>query len=293
MAEKVPLPDESVLQNEAEQLLLWSLKRHSSGIPWTRFKLLTELAEPFPAGAEEELIKKAQARVLGHPLQHLTGSQVFVDHEYQVSPEVLIPRPETETLFVTARDILQEISVPLYGVEVGLGSGILSIELLAHFSSLRMIATEISESARHLASQNAQHLLGEGMDRLNVLAVRTPSEVLESVILQLAGQRVDFVISNPPYLASPTEAEVDVVQFEPHQALFAPQGDPNYFYRILATQAKKVLKPHGFLFLEIPHERAQSIGELFKINLGWDSKILPDLTGRERVVVAQLLKSSD
>lgn len=283
---------EATLQSEAEQLVISALQKtcqkNEKPNPASRFELLTQLNEEFPSTATELIFLTAKARAEGQPLQHLTGFQVFVDHEYEVSPAVLIPRPETEVLFSEARALLLQGEEPRLGIEVGLGSGILSIELLANFKSLQMVSTEYSAPAREVAFRNAGKILGTAASQLQILTPSSSLEVLEPALRHLNGKKVDFIISNPPYLSGAQEAEQSVVEHEPREALFAPHGDPNYFYRMLEAQSPSVLNPGGWLFLEIPHERFQVIWDLFRTKTCWESKILLDLTGRERVLIARL-----
>lgn len=102
------------------------------------------------------MIQNSTARAHGKLLQHLTGVQVFLDHEYEVGPEVLVPRPETEVLVRAAMDQLKE---PQFGLELGIGSGVISIELLSHFESLTILASELSAEARDLALRNRNRIL--------------------------------------------------------------------------------------------------------------------------------------
>jgi release factor glutamine methyltransferase len=99
--------------------------------------------------------------------------------------------------------------------------------------------------------------------------------------------KVSFIISNPPYLASRSEVDNDVMNHEPHIALFAPENDPLYFYREIAEHADEFLEPGGMVFLECPHERIDAIDRLF--GDGWKTHKYRDLTGRERVLTASYL----
>jgi release factor glutamine methyltransferase len=187
-----------------------------------------------------------------------------------VGPEVLIPRPETEALVALA---ISELSEPRLGLEVGVGSGAISIELLAKFPALRMVATELTEQAAACARANAAKILADP-SRLEIRMAQQ-GQVLEP----LSGLAADFLISNPPYLAERSELDEEVLRHEPHTALFAPEGDPLYFYRKIAET--KVPRT----FLELPHERADAIRELL-ISHGWKAELHPDLTGRNRILRA-------
>src|SRR5690606_12819595 len=95
----------------------------------------------------------------------------------------------------------------------------------------------------------------------------------------------DFIVSNPPYLASGSEMDSDVFDHEPHGALLAPTGDPLYFYRSIVEGAEAYLKPDGAIFFECPHERIDAIAGLFSKN--WKISIYQDLTHRSRVIRAE------
>jgi release factor glutamine methyltransferase len=224
-------------------------------------------------------------RVSGTPLQYLTGEQAFLDHVYRVTPDVLIPRPETETLATVAFAELSLGQPLILGLEIGLGSGILSIELLAHFPHLQMMASEASPGAIKISQLNASAILGPGASRLSIVEVRNRMQVCEPLSERLAGSKADFLISNPPYLAHAGEAEEQVASHEPALALWSPEADPAYFYRAIARDAKDLLADHAPIFVEIPHERAHEIRGVFT-SQGWGVTMKHDLTGRDRVLIA-------
>ncbi len=280
------LIERGVIQTEAEQIVQASYQL-AEGEELTRMQLHSRFADRIPERAAETAMIMALGRAEGKLLQHLTGFQTFLSHDYLVSPSVLIPRPETEVLASVAFDDLSaRDSEPVLGLELGLGSGVLSVELLHRFPGLRMIASETSPTALATATRNASRILGPaGLARLLALVVEDPAHALEPFQRTLGAQRADFLISNPPYLARGTEVDTEVDLHEPHQALYAPSEDLAHFYRKIALGAESVLKPGGSVYLELPHERASMILALFQ---AWDSKLLPDLTGRSRVLVAHL-----
>jgi release factor glutamine methyltransferase len=232
----------------------------------------------------------ASARAEGRLLQHLLGSQVFLDHEYEVGPDVLVPRPETELLASIAIEELASLSHSLkLGLEVGLGSGVLSIELLARFPALRMIASELTAEARARALSNANRILKEQLARLIVITPAEPSQVLEPFAAAMAGEKADFLISNPPYLAKTDPIDEEILRHEPHTALFPPI-DPLLFYREIAAKGAALLKPEGAIFLEIAPERGAAVAELFD-EAGWTHlRIEQDLAGRDRILMARSSK---
>ena len=262
-----------------------------------------------PAVVAVQIRSWAEGRASGKILQHLTREQAFLDHLYEVGPEVLVPRVETEVLAVTAIEVLEELpSAPTLGFEVGLGSGVLSIELLHRFPALRMVATERSLQARALAERNAVHVLGhDRAQALTVLDVERAEEVLaplERWVLQ-TGLHADFFVSNPPYLAreSLEETDAEVREQEPLLALFPEAGlpggeDPLVFYRHFASGLGQLLKAGAPLFLELAAERAPETAALFEAaedrgqRLWTDVRLCSDFTGLERFLVARAVGSS-
>jgi release factor glutamine methyltransferase len=275
------------IEAEAEQLVIAAF-RQAGGPALTRMELFGRVRDRYPEEAGKRLLELAGTRAEGKPLQHLTGYQIFLDHEYAVGPDVLVPRPETELLVTLAIETLKrETRVPAQGIEIGLGSGVISIELLAEFSTLTMSATELTPEAAARARVNARKILGSQSNRLTVMPVGDALDVWGPFVSGFAGAPADFVISNPPYLAASDPIEDEVRDFEPATALFAPPSDPLHFYRQLALYAEKYVRPGGFAFLEVAPERAQECLKLFSES-GWEAKVLPDLTGRDRVLIASL-----
>ena len=283
---RVDLVERGVVLSEAEQILFGAF-REVTGQELSRFSFYSQTDAVISVDVFKRALSFAQRRVQGELLQYILGYQFFFEHEYGVSPQVLVPRPETEVLLAIAIERLNQLNLsrPWVGIEIGLGSGILSIELLSRFDRLTMIATELSPGAIEIAKKNAVQVLGDQAQRLSILSVSESKDVCDT--LAMKGVRADFLISNPPYLLkSSDEVEGEVVTHEPHEALFAPAGEPNYFYERIAQQAKGLLRENGFVFLELPHERARDIVSLFEYN-GWDAQLIQDLNVRDRVCIAQ------
>lgn len=278
------LVERAVVQTEAEQIVIAALRK-GLGQSISRIELFSRAKDRLSEGAAKHVVTLAMARAEGKLLQHVTGTQFFLHHEYEVSPSVLIPRPETELLASMA---MTRLLSPALGLEVGLGSGILSIELLARFPQLRMIATEVSAEAKSVAIRNASRILGSREAVRLELRDASPGEVLEPFV-GLEG-KADFLISNPPYLLrSRQEVDEEVDRCEPSVALYAPDGDPLYFYRKISEGAARYLVPRGWIFLEVPHERSREIADLFDPS-EWTGEMVRDLSDRERVWIAQAVE---
>ena len=287
------LVDQGRVETEAELLACYALQT-STDKPVTRLDFYSKINNTFPDPALSCLLKWSELRAQGHLLQHLTGFQTFLDHEYEVGPQVLIPRTETELLFSKALEVFKAGNlIPQLGFEIGLGSGILSIELLSHFQSLKMMASEISEEARIIALKNASRILDQSQARLTVLRAQDSSEVWQPFdrVLQQSPDRVraDFLITNPPYLSCDDPIDQDVLDHEPRLALF-PFGDSKsdslFFYRAIAEQAHEYLTEQGVIFAEIPHQRSMELKNEFESSGFWSVEIFQDLNKRDRVLVA-------
>ncbi|MDJ0638032.1 MAG: peptide chain release factor N(5)-glutamine methyltransferase [Paracoccaceae bacterium] len=217
----------------------------------------------------EEAIRQRAARV---PVSQILGRRAFWRHEFRVTPDVLDPRPETETLVELA---LQE---PFRKVlDLGTGSGCIVISLLAERPEARGIGTDVSERAVLVAGENA---MAAGVaDRL----VLPLSDWFEDV-----GGRFDLIVSNPPYIAADEMAglEPEVRDHEPRAAL-TDEGDGLSAYRIIAAKAGDHLTPGGRVLVEIGASQGQAVSELFRAAGLEDVRVHPDLDGRDRVVSAR------
>jgi release factor glutamine methyltransferase len=282
------------------EIIVIGAHRAATGELLKRSELLMRVGDRIPETSAEKVLLLSLQRAEGKLLQHLLGYGHFLNHEYRVSPAVLVPRSETEILVTEALKILRPLK-PELGVEVGLGSGVISVEILSELPGLHMMASEISEGAREIASHNASHILKLDVARLEIVRSDDPSQVLEPFLTK-GSPKADFIISNPPYLdpARTEEFDQEVLRHEPHEALF-PQvsvdgklgGKPGdkldllYFYRRIARDAPKVLRQDGYVFVEIAAERAKETREIFTEDR-WMVASIRDLTGKERVLVAQL-----
>ena len=238
----------------------------------------TILASPSAAVAAEPerafrgLVAERAKRV---PLQHLTGSQAFWKHEFRVTPDVLIPRPETELLVETALELLRGSERPLI-VDVGTGSGCIALSLASERPDAELHATEISAPALEVARENARRLGLEGRVAFHLSLLLEPVSGLE--------ERVDLVVSNPPYVG-PTERDAlapEVRDHEPALALFPP-GDALSVYRRLVPAAFEWLRPGGFLIVEIAPTLADAVSGLLAEAGFADVRLANDLAGRARL----------
>jgi release factor glutamine methyltransferase len=209
-------------------------------------------------------------RMEGKPTQYITHRQEFYGREFRVTPDVLIPRPETEHVVETALDVARGAGRIL---DVGTGSGALAVTLQLE-TGAEVWATDISAAAAAVAAGNAAALGA----RVGIVVC----DLMEAV----AARSMDLVVSNPPYVPETAKAGLqrEVRDWEPHVALFAGESGFDVYDRIVAD-APRVLRPGGWLVLELGfgcHEHVQ------RLLAGWrDLRVVPDLAGIPRVAAAR------
>jgi release factor glutamine methyltransferase len=269
---------------EAERILLHVL---SERLPELDSFGKLYLLDPTPTATEQiRCLGLARSRAEGIPLQHLLGQQTFLDREYAVNGSTLIPRPETEVLVASCEEWvhLRGPGHPLRFAELGLGSGVISCELLLRFAKATGVASETSPAAIRLAESNLRRWCGPAWSgRLKVLEVS--SEVAFAPFA--AEAPFDLVISNPPYVSREDEVEDEVLTHEPAGALFPWNDDPDYFYKDFISRAGTLMAPGGAAFFEVPHERADRLEAEFQRCRAKRISLIPDLTGRPRVLRAE------
>jgi release factor glutamine methyltransferase len=231
-----------------------------------------------------ELVKRRGQR---EPLQHIVGSVCFCGLELEVSPDALIPRPETELLAEYGWNFLAHLATtnsgPAHVLDFGTGTGCLAITLAVKNTAAQIYAVDVSTAALELARRNAvRHPVAERIHFLHgdgFLAV--PKDT-----------RFDLVISNPPYIPA---AEIKTLQPEirDHEPCSALDGgaDGLEYYRRLATEAGAFLKPHGKAMLEFGDNQGEAIREIFERQKWVVEAIEPDYTQRARILIARSPKT--
>ncbi|QNI31812.1 peptide chain release factor N(5)-glutamine methyltransferase [Alloacidobacterium dinghuense] len=255
-------------RRDAELLLLHAIKRDRA---YLLMHPETELAAEQQAQYEAWLRRRAAHE----PIQYILGEQEFFGLTFWVTPDVLIPRPETEhlveaVLVRTALDRQHQIA------DVGTGSGAIGVALAHNLPQAFITALDISESALALARRNAEtHHVNERMRFLK-------SDLLSAV----ASERFDAIVSNPPYIAEEDRAtlEPQVRDYEPAAALFAGPSGMDIYERLI-PQAHAALKPGGWLLIEMGLGQRRAVAQLLS---GWKSvSFVDDLQGIPRVACAQ------
>jgi release factor glutamine methyltransferase len=256
----------------------------------------------------EEIIPDADAqrffaliarRAAGEPTQHLTGKQEFWGLELEVTPDVLIPRPETEHVIEVALDrlALREIragrppknaGAGLQIADIGTGSGCIAIALAKELPGAALYATDISRAALEVARRNAaRHAVA---DRIRFIQCNLMADIPLVGAIESARQlpSLDLIVSNPPYIGrreTPTLPR-EVRDHEPAVALFG--GEEGYeLYGDLIAQAAVHLKPGGILVLELGHDSLSAVQPLLDSADWTNVGVTNDLAGIPRVIAAE------
>ncbi len=237
------------------------------------------------AHPEEELREVAwihygrylHARLQGKPTQYITGRQEFYGREFRVSPEVLIPRPETEHLVEAGLVHIRTGDVVL---DVGTGSGAIAVTLALE-TAARVLATDISPAALCLARSNAE--------RLSALVAFMVCDLASAV----GDHSIDVLVSNPPYVPETDQPVIqrEVRDWEPHVALFAGPTGLEIYERLIGD-ARRVLRPGGWLLLELGYNSVEPVRAMLESD--WtEIEVRPDLAGLPRVLAARLPPRDD
>jgi len=219
-----------------------------------------------------------ERRAAGEPLQYITGHQQFFGLDFEVTPDVLIPRPETELAVEETIRLVQQnrIANPVI-VDVGAGSGCIAVTLAREVGHARVIASDLSRAALRVARRNA--------DR-NGVADRVEFVVMDLLDAFAEHGFADFILSNPPYVAEeemPT-LQREVRDWEPRLAL--TDGDDGLsFYRRLLKNASARLKPGGHLICEMGYTQSEKISAMVDRKVWTEPRLLDDLQGIPRTIV--------
>jgi release factor glutamine methyltransferase len=220
-------------------------------------------------------------RASGEPLQYIAGIQDFYGREFRVTPDVLIPRPETELLVEAALEIMRRESARACGpliCDVGTGSGCIVITLLCERTDARGIAVDVSEAALAVAEENARR---HGVSDRMQLKISDCFDGLDST-------RFDLIVSNPPYVSSDAlpGLQREVRDHEPLVAL-SPGADGLSVIRRLLQDGADFLKPNGHLIMEIGFDQGERVQGLIDPALWSLVELRPDLQSIPRILVVQ------
>jgi len=212
------------------------------------------------------------------PIQYVLGETEFFGLEFIVNQSVLIPRPETEEL---VEWILSTVNInsKLNFLDIGTGSGCVAISLKNSLPQSHVTAFDISDEALLIAKKNAE---------INKLEINF--EQIDILINLDIKEKWDVIVSNPPYIPENEKIDIslNVLNFEPHLALFVPENDPLLFYKKIADFGKAHLKENGSLFFEIHYTKANQIIELLKSSGYLEIELRKDIFKNDRMIKAKI-----
>ncbi|RYD97844.1 MAG: peptide chain release factor N(5)-glutamine methyltransferase [Sphingobacteriales bacterium] len=240
-----------------------------------RLGLSMAMQEEMSMNGKETLEMFLEALKTGRPVQYVLGMADFYGLKFKVNEHTLIPRPETEEL---VEKVLAWVGKrPLKVLEVGTGTGCIAIALKKHAPDLEIISVDISSAALKLAAENA------AMNEVDIQFVS--GDFLDKTIWARLGE-VDIIISNPPYILESEAAlmENHVLNFEPHEALFVTDNDPQQFYKAILAWAGQHKRTQA-VFLELNQNFASGTLALYTA-AGWEAVLHRDLNDNFRMLTA-------
>jgi release factor glutamine methyltransferase len=243
-----------------------------------RDRLTLALHDPVSLEQEARFRQAIAARTAYQPVAQIIGAREFWGRSFHVSSDVLDPRPETETLIACA------LQKPFRSVlDLGTGSGAILLTLLAERAEATGIGADLSAQALRMARRNAA-----------TLGLTARAEFVQSDWFGNVSGKFDLIAANPPYIAAPEYAALapEVRNWEPRMALVPDECDGSGLaaYRIIAAHAPQYLAAQGWLMVEIGLGQADAVLAMFAQAGLTQGQIIPDMTGRGRVVIAQMAK---
>ena len=213
---------------------------------------------------------------LGKPIQYVTNQAFFLNNEFYVNDSVLIPRPETEELVKWVLDDINEYKITSpHLMDIGTGSGCIAISLAKANREIKLTAIDLSKEALIVAKKNASK---------HKVKIDFVQEDIQS--LSHLNRTFDIIVSNPPYIHPDEKKDIlpNVLNHEPHMAVFTPNNDPIYFYRLIINFASKVLKSLGGLYLEINPKFLELLKSNFSSRNFSEVEVRNDIFGKPRML---------
>ena len=245
------------------------------------FKIFNSQSEKTLSEPQVKQLDEIQNRLLKYePWQHIVGFADFYGSKFHVSPDVLIPRPETEELVQLILDNAKPLQTIL---DIGTGSGCIPISIKNKYEHLTVFGLDVSEAALKMARKNAElNQVEINWGQANILNPKEWSRVGE--------QRFDVIVSNPPYVLESDKSKMhqNVLEFDPELALFVADETPLLFYDAIADFALQYLKPNGTLYFEIHQDFGQQTVALLEKKGFTNVKLEKDLFGNDRIVFGNI-----
>ncbi len=258
-------------RREANSLLAFALQKDKTFlIAYPEYKLTEE--------EEKRFRDFLQRRARHEPFQYIRGKQEFYGLDFTLTPDVLIPRPETELLVEAAIEILREKENPQF-CEIGVGSGCISVSILHEVKNASAIGFDISEKALKIAQINAE---SNGVSDRIELKISDVFEILQN-------EKFDLIVSNPPYVSGEdfSALQAEVRNFEPRIALTDGKDGLSIVEKII-LDAPNFLKPNCFLLMEIGFNQSVRVREMFDMKIWRTIEFLPDLQDIPRMLQARI-----
>ena len=253
-----------------------------------RLDLILKYDETIDKNQEKEFLDKIKLRAQGMPVQYITGNQEFMGLDFHVTPDVLIPRPDTEILVEEAIQEASFMDKPLIIVEIGTGSGAIALSLAHYIKDAQVHTIDISPKAIEIARKNAKNL------SLEEKVIFHQGDLLSPIKGILDG-KVDILVSNPPYIPSKDILSLQrEVQF--HEPSLALDGgiEGLDFYKRIIDEVLDFLSHQARLIFEIGHDQGDRVsGMIREMGIFSDIRIIKDLASLDRVVLAKGLLTED
>ena len=271
-------------EREAREMVLMFLQ-HSIGT-----SRHTHILEPSYEVSDDAVVGAMSAferMASGEPIQYIVGKAYFYDREFNVTPDVLIPRPETELLVRAAVNWARRSGrETMHIADLCTGSGCIAWSMAMELPGAEVTAVDISDGALAVAAGQESGSAAAGCPCEVVAPKFIKADVLAGPVEGLG--TFDMILSNPPYVMDSEKALMrkNVLEHEPWLALFVPDDDPLLFYRAVAAWARQLLKPDGLCLVEINEALGRQTAEVFEDAGFRDVEVLQDLNSRDRFVRA-------
>ena len=271
-------------EREAREMVLMFLQ-HSIGT-----SRHTHILEPSYEVSDDAVVGAMSAferMASGEPIQYIVGKAYFYDREFNVTPDVLIPRPETELLVRAAVNWARRSGRETMRIaDLCTGSGCIAWSMAMELPGAEVMAVDISDGALAVAAGQEYGSAAAGCPCEVVAPKFIKADVLAGPVEGLG--TFDMILSNPPYVMDSEKALMrkNVLEHEPWLALFVPDDDPLLFYRAVAAWARQLLKPDGLCLVEINEALGRQTAEVFEDAGFRDVEVLQDLNSRDRFVRA-------
>lgn len=237
--------------------------------------------------SEEHPLFEALSRLENEePIQHIIGETEFLGLPYKVNKHTLIPRPETEELVeliintVSSRAVERSIRI----IDIGTGTGCIAISLAKNLKNAEVIAVDVSDEALKVAQENAE------LNKVKVSFIQ--DDILKPRHAELVSSypRFDIIVSNPPYVRELEKKDIknNVLDYEPHLALFVSDENPLQFYKVITEFAVNNLTKNGMLFFEINQYLGEQMKQLLEEYSFKNIELLNDIFGNDRIIKASI-----